>query len=134
LRTTFIVGFPGESEEDFQELLGFIHEAKFERASVFNYSKEEGTRAEKFTGAIHHMTRKRRWNEAMRALQSEFEEFNARQVGRKLRVLVEKPGQARSEMDAPEVDSTVFVPENLPVGQFAEVTIRDWRGYDLIAD
>lgn len=134
LRTTFIVGFPGESEEDFQELLGFIREAKFERASVFNYSKEEGTRAEKFPGGIHHMTRKRRWNEAMRALQSEFEEFNARQVGRKLRVLVEKPGQARSEMDAPEVDSTVFVPEDLAVGRFAEVTVKDWRGYDLIAE
>jgi ribosomal protein S12 methylthiotransferase len=70
----------------------------------------------------------------MRALQHEFEEFNAAQVGKTIRVLVEKPGQARSEMDAPEVDSTVFVPENLPVGQFAEVTIRDWRGYDLIAD
>jgi ribosomal protein S12 methylthiotransferase len=134
LRTTFIVGFPGESEEDFQELLDFIHEAKFERASVFNYSKEEGTRAEKFPGGIHHMTRKRRWNEAMRALQHEFEEFNTAQVGKRIRVLVEKPGQARSEMDAPEVDSTVFVPENLPVGQFAEVTVRDWRGYDLIAE
>jgi len=134
LRTTFIVGFPGESEEDFEELLGFIHEAKFERASVFNYSKEEGTWAEKFPGGIHHATRKRRWNEAMRALQGEFEAFNANQVGRTIRVLVEKPGQARSEMDAPEVDSTVFVPENLPVGQFADVTIRDWRGYDLVAE
>jgi ribosomal protein S12 methylthiotransferase len=134
LRTTFIVGFPGESEEDFAELLDFIHEAKFERASVFNYSKEEGTRAEKFPGGIHHATRKRRWNEAMRALQGEFEAFNANQVGRKIRVLVESPGQARSEMDAPEVDSTVFVPVNLPVGQFAEVTVKEWRGYDLVAE
>ena len=70
----------------------------------------------------------------MRALQGEFEAFNANQVGRKIRVLVESPGQARSEMDAPEVDSTVFVPVNLPVGQFAEVTVKEWRGYDLVAE
>jgi ribosomal protein S12 methylthiotransferase len=134
LRTTFIVGFPGETEEDFAELLRFIGEAKFERASVFSYSKEEGTRAAKFEGGIHHMTRKKRWNEAMRALQREAEACNARQVGRKLRVLVESPGQARSEMDAPEVDATVFVPDRLPVGRFADVTVTDWRGYDLVAE
>jgi len=133
LRTTFIVGFPGETDEDFHELLEFLEETRFERASVFNYSREDGTRAAKLTGQVHHMTRKKRWNEAMLRLEKLAEERNRSQVGRKLRVLVDAPGQARGEMDAPEVDGTVFIPADLPVGEFAEVTVREWRGYDLVA-
>jgi len=133
LRTTFIVGFPGESDADFAELLEFLESTRFERASVFNYSREEGTRAAKLGTQVHHMTRKKRWNEAMRRLERLAEERNRDQVGRRLKVLIDAPGQARSEMDAPEVDGTVFVPEDLPVGEFAEVTVRDWRGYDLLA-
>jgi ribosomal protein S12 methylthiotransferase len=133
IRTTFIVGFPGETEEDFEELLAFIEESKFERAGVFNYSREEGTRADKMEGHIHHATRKSRWNRAMAVLQKRAEEFNATQVGKSLRVLVETPGVARTEMDAIEIDGTVFVDKSLPVGEFADVTIGDWRGYDLVA-
>ncbi len=133
IRTTFIVGFPGETEEDFKELVEFIEETKFERAGVFNYSREEGTRADKMEGHIHHATRKRRWNEAMSTLQKRAEAFNATQVGKTIRVLVESPGVARTFMDAPEIDGTVFVDKKLPVGEFADVTIHDWRGYDLVA-
>ncbi len=133
IRTTFIVGFPGETEEDFNELMGFIAEAKFERAGVFNYSQEEGTRAAKMDGHIHHMTRKRRWDIAMRAIQQSVEGFNKDVIGRSVRVLVEEPGVARGEMDAPDIDTTVFVNKKLPVGEFADVTIKDWRGYDLVA-
>lgn len=133
IRTTFIVGFPGETEEDFQELCEFIRETKFERAGVFNYSREEGTRADKMEGHIHHATRKRRWNEAMRVLQECAEEFNASQVGKSVRVLVEQPGVARTFMDAPDIDGTVFVDKTLPVGEFADIKIGDWRGYDLVA-
>jgi ribosomal protein S12 methylthiotransferase len=133
IRTTFIVGFPGETEADFEELVQFIDESKFERAGVFNYSKEEGTRAYKMEGHIHHATRQRRWNGAMAALQQRAEEFNASMVGKTVRVLVEKPGEARTYMDAPDIDGTVFVDADLPVGEFADVTIQDWRGYDLVA-
>jgi ribosomal protein S12 methylthiotransferase len=133
IRTTFIVGFPGETDADFNELVNFIEDSKFERAGVFNYSKEEGTRAHNMDGQIHHMTRKARWNEAMRAIQRSVERFNTTQVGIKRRVLVEEPGVARSEMDAPDIDTTVFVDPTLPVGQFADVTIKEWRGYDLVA-
>jgi ribosomal protein S12 methylthiotransferase len=133
IRTTFIVGFPGETEEDFEELLAFMEDSKFERAGVFNYSREEGTRADKMEGHIHHATRKSRWNRAMAVLQKRAEEFNATQVGKSLRVLVETPGVARTEMDAIEIDGTVFVDKSLPVGEFADVTIGDWRGYDLVA-
>jgi ribosomal protein S12 methylthiotransferase len=133
IRTTFIVGFPNETESDFNELIRFIEDTRFERAGVFNYSQEEGTRAAKMEGHLHHMTRKSRWNEAMRAIQRGVEAVNMGMVGKKLRVLVEEPGIARSEMDAPDIDTTVFVSKKLPVGEFAEVTIKDWRGYDLVA-
>jgi ribosomal protein S12 methylthiotransferase len=133
IRTTFIVGFPGETEDDFEELLGFIREFRFERAGVFNYSKEEGTRAYKMDGHLHHQTRKSRWNRAMAELQKVASELNEARVGQRQRVLVESPGVARTEWDAPEIDGTVFVDEALPVGEFAEVTIEGWRGYDLVA-
>ncbi len=133
IRTTFIVGFPGETEEDFQELLDFIEEFRFERAGVFSYSKEEGTRANKMDGHIHHATKKSRWSRAMKALQRIASEVNQEQVGKQVKVLVEEPGVARTEWDAPEIDGSVHVPEDIPVGSFAQMTISDWRGYDLIA-
>jgi len=133
IRTTFIVGFPGETEEDFNELLEFIEEFRFERAGVFQYSKEEGTRAVKLPGHLHHMTRKSRWSRAMAALQKIAGETNAAQVGKNVRVLIEQPGVARTHWDAPEIDGSVMVDASLPVGQFADITIADWRGYDLVA-
>jgi ribosomal protein S12 methylthiotransferase len=133
IRTTFIVGFPGETEEDFQELLEFIREFRFERAGVFSYSKEEGTRAEKMDGHIHHATRKSRWSRAMAELQKIAGETNQAQVGKAVRVLVEQPGVARTQWDAPEIDGSVMVDESIPVGEFADITIGDWRGYDLVA-
>jgi ribosomal protein S12 methylthiotransferase len=133
IRTTFIVGFPGETEEDFQELLEFIEEFRFERAGVFQYSKEEGTRAYKMDGQLHHATRKNRWSRAMAALQKIAGETNQAQVGKAVRVLVEQPGVARTQWDAPEIDGSVMVDEAIPVGEFADITIGDWRGYDLVA-
>jgi ribosomal protein S12 methylthiotransferase len=133
VRTTFIVGFPGEAEEDFAELMDFIGQTRFERAGVFKYSREEGTKAYRFENRLHHRTIESRWNKSMKLLQELAEEFNANQVGRTVRVLVEQPGVARTEMDAPEIDGTVLVDKALPVGQFASVKISDWRGYDLVA-
>ena len=134
IRTTFIVGFPGETDEDFAELLEFIREFRFERAGVFQYSREEGTRAYQLGGQLHHMTRKSRWSRAMAELQRIAGETNQSQVGQQVRVLVEQPGIARTQWDAPEIDGSVMVDEALPVGQFAEITIGDWRGYDLVAE
>ncbi|MCX6880568.1 MAG: 30S ribosomal protein S12 methylthiotransferase RimO [Verrucomicrobia bacterium] len=133
IRTTFIVGFPGETEADFQELLDFIEAFRFERAGVFQYSKEEGTRAYQMAGQLHHMTRRSRWSRAMVALQRIAGETNQAQVGKSVRVLVEAPGIARTPWDAPEIDGSVHVDPALPVGHFATVTIGAWRGYDLVA-
>ncbi len=132
LRTTFIAGFPGETVEDFETLLAFIEETRFERLGVFKYSQEEGTRAAKREGHLTSRTKEARWKKAM-ALQRRIAlEQTAATVGRQIRVLVEAPGIARSEADAPDVDARVFVPENLPVGEFAQVTVIAAREYDLV--
>ena len=133
LRTTFIAGFPGETEEDFATLLDFITEVRFERLGVFRYSREDGTRAAKRDGHLPSRTKEARWKKAM-ALQRRIAlEQTAAAVGRQMRVLVETPGIARSEGDAPEVDARVFVPQSLPVGQFAHVQIVGSQEYDLVA-
>lgn len=133
IRTTFIVGFPGETEEDFIELVDFLKETRFERVGIFKYSKEEGTKAAKIEDHIHHKTKERRWSVAMDTLRALSEERCRGYVGKTLRVLVDKTGEARSAADALEIDGTVFVDEKLAVGEFAEVTITGHKDYDLIA-
>ena len=134
IRTTFIVGFPGETDDDFQELLDFIGESRFERLGIFQYSKEEGTRAYKLTEHVHHMRKKKRWSLAMQQQEPISAEYHDEQVGKTLKVLVDSPGIARSYRDAPEIDGVVFVDETIPVGAFAEVKIVESFGYDLIAE
>ncbi len=134
IRTTFIVGFPGETDADFEELVEFIEAFKFERMGVFQYSKEEGTRAYKLDQHIHHMRKKKRWSVAMQRQEPISSDYHDEQIGKTIRVLVDKPGIARSYRDAPDIDGVVFVDESLPVGRFADVTIQDAFGYDLIAE
>ena len=133
LRTTFIAGFPGETEADVEELCAFIRETEFERLGVFRFSQEEGTRAGKMAGQIPAKTKEMRWRRLM-ALQKEIAAaVSRRSVGRRLKVLVEEPGIARSEADAPDIDGRVYVPDDLPIGEFAEVSVTGYRDYDLIA-
>jgi ribosomal protein S12 methylthiotransferase len=133
LRTTFIVGFPGENEADVDELSTFVQETKFERLGVFQYSQEEGTRAAGMTTQVSAREKERRWRRLM-ALQKEIAAgVSAREVGRTLRVLIEEPGVARSEADAPDIDGRVYVDRELPVGEFSNVTITRSRDYDLLA-
>jgi len=132
IRTTFITGFPGETQADHDELLDFISTFQFERCGIFQYSREEGTRADKLDGHLHHMTIKKRHRELTSAIEGASQAVNARQVGKDLRVLVEEEGIARSMWDAPDIDGRIFVPGDLPVGEFTTVTITDHRGYDLV--
>jgi ribosomal protein S12 methylthiotransferase len=133
VRTTFIVGFPGETEADVEELCGFIQEAKFERLGVFRYSQEDGTRAAKMDEQLAPKVKETRWHRTM-ALQKQIAaEVSRGYVGRTLRVLVEEPGVARGEADAPDIDGRVYVPHDLPVGSFAEVRITGYQDYDLLA-
>jgi ribosomal protein S12 methylthiotransferase len=133
LRTTFIVGFPGETEADVDELCDFIHETKFERLGVFRYSREEGTRAGKMEAQISTKDKERRWHRVM-ALQKEIAgAVSSRSVGTTIKVLVDEAGVARGEADAPDIDGRVYVPRDVPVGEFATVTINGHHDYDLLA-
>ena len=133
LRTTFIVGFPGETEADIDTLCEFVREARFERLGVFRYSQEEGTRAAKMPGQVPSKDKERRWHRVM-ALQKEIAgAVSAASVGKTLKVLVDEPGVARGEADAPDIDGRVYVPRELEVGSFATVTINGHHDYDLLA-
>ena len=133
IRTTFIVGFPGETEADVAELCEFIRETKFERLGVFRYSQEEGTRAAKMEEQLPAKVKEARWHRTM-ALQKEIAaEVSKGYVGRTLKVLVEEPGVARGEADAPDIDGRVYIPRDLPVGEFVEVKITGYQDYDLLA-
>lgn len=134
IRTTFITGFPGETEDDHQELMEFIEEFRFERAGIFTFSREEGTRAYNMPDQVHHRTKARRYNEATMLLTRIASEIGQEQIGRKIRVLVDAPGTARTEWDAPDIDGTVSVPLTLPVGEFATVTVTDAVAYELTAE
>lgn len=134
IRSTFITGFPGETEEDHQELLEFIEEFRFERAGIFTFSREEGTKAYKMPNQVHHRTKARRFNEATMLLARIASETGQDQIGKQVRVLVDAPGVGRTEWDAPDIDGSVTVPSNLPVGEFADLTITDAIAYELTAN
>jgi ribosomal protein S12 methylthiotransferase len=133
LRTTFIVGFPGESEEAFASLLEFIEATRFERLGVFKYSQEEGSRAAKMPEQLSAKTKAERYRRAMTVQQRSAREIAAENVGRELRLLVDQPLIARTEADAPEVDARVILSEAGPVGEFVTRRINGSRGYDLLA-
>jgi ribosomal protein S12 methylthiotransferase len=136
LRTTFIVGFPGETEAQFEELLGFIEEAKFERLGVFQYSQEDHTPAGAMSGQLANRVKKQRYRRAMALQQKVSREVQQGFVGQTLRVLVEEQANggfvARSHADAPEIDGSVHVTGLARVGEFARVRITGASEYDLI--
>jgi ribosomal protein S12 methylthiotransferase len=133
VRTTFIVGFPGETEADVDELCAFIEEAKFERLGVFRYSQEEGTRAAKMDAQLPKKVKEARWHRVMKLQREIAAQVSASQVGRTLKVIVEEPGVARGESDAPDIDGRVYLPITVPVGEFAQVRITGFEDYDLLA-
>lgn len=133
IRTTFIVGFPGETEAEFESLLEFIERVRFERLGIFKYSQEEGSRAAQMPGQISAAQKNARYRRAMTLQQKIAREIAAAHVGRELRLLVDEPFLARTEGDAPEVDARVILGEAAPVGEFVRRKIRGARGYDLLA-
>ena len=133
LRTTFIVGFPGETEAEFDSLLEFIERIRFERLGIFKYSQEEGSRAAKMPGQISAAKKNSRFRRAMTLQQKIAREIAAENVGHELKLLVDQPLIARTEADAPEVDARVILAEAAPVGEFVRRKIRGTRGYDLLA-
>ena len=136
LRTAFIVGYPGETEEEFQALLEFVEEMAFDRVGVFIYSREEGTRAAELPHQITEEVKKERYERLMELQQGISLARNRAQMGRTLDVLIEGCGDGlsvgRSYRDAPEIDGLVLIEGELPVGEMVPVRITGAMEYDLI--
>jgi len=141
LRTSFIVGFPGETEEDFEELLAFMREVKFERLGIFRYSQEEGSAAAELPDQVPEKVKEDRYHRAMQLQQEIAREVGRRYIGQELRVLVETQDAkdpnlwtGRSAMDAPEVDGSVLIrtKKEITAGKFYTVKITDAQDYDLV--
>jgi ribosomal protein S12 methylthiotransferase len=138
IRTTFIVGFPGETNNEFNALLDFLKEQQFDRVGVFEYSPEEGTPAATMPDQVTAKTKKHRREMAMALQQKISLAKNKQWVGKELDVLVEGAGDGvsigRSYRDAPEVDGVVIVEGELPPGEFARVRLTQAIEYDLMAE
>jgi len=145
IRSSLIVGSPGETEKDFNELMKFIKDIKFERLGIFTYSREEDTPAYNFKGQVSDKIKKSRFDEAMKLQQDVSKEVNANFIGRKLEVLIDEKQNdgvyiGRTYADAPEVDGQVFVKVGanghtpLQVGNFVDVIITDTLEYDLVGE
>ncbi len=133
-RSNFIVGYPGETEEDHDQLLDFVEKAELDWCGFFAYSAEDGTYAKDLDGQVPEGLMRERLSEL-----SEMQDnitFSRRDdlVGRTVNVLVDEPGVARSHREAPEIDGIIEVPSSLEVGQFFDVTVTSAMGPDLVAE
>ncbi len=133
-RSNFIVGYPGETEEDHDQLLDFVAEAQLDWCGFFAYSPEEGTYAYDLDGAVEEGLMRDRLAELSELQDSITARRRDDLVGREIRVLVDEVGVGRSHREAPEIDGIVEVPTTLAVGEFHTVTVRSAMGPDLVAD
>jgi ribosomal protein S12 methylthiotransferase len=144
LRTTFIVGFPGEGRREFEALCGFVRDMAFDHVGVFTYSREEGTAAYGLGNPVPARERERRRRHLMALQQAIVEARHAARIGERVRVLVDGPSpehplvlQGRLEGQAPEIDPVVYLtdcdPSACAPGRFVEAELVDARGYDLVA-
>lgn len=136
IRTTLIAGYPGETEEDFQELLAFVKEARFNRLGVFEYSHEENTHAYDFEDDVPAEIKELRVATIMAAQQDISFDLNSEMMGKRLKVLVDRrEGEywiGRTEFDSPEVDNEVLITGDVPgIGEFCIVEIFDTAEFDL---
>lgn len=140
LRTSIITGFPGETDEQFEELLDFLEETRFERLGVFTYSHEDGTRAHQWPDDIPEEVKLERQRTIMRRQDDIAQEMSAQKIGETIRVLVDEVDAekdlalARSQWDAPEVDGNIFLPAGVVTGEFYNARIIDANVYDLVGE
>lgn len=139
LRTSIIVGFPGETRKEFEELKQFVKDVRFERLGVFTYSHEEDTPAFKFKDSVSEKTKQARKEELMLLQQTISAELNTERIGQMYQVIIDrKEGEyyiGRTEFDSPEVDNEVLIKAAyLKVGEFYQVKITDANEFDLLAE
>ena len=155
IRSTLMVGFPGETEEDFEELYEFVKWARLDKLGCFTYSKEEGTAASKMENQVHPMTKKKRYNKIM-ALQQQISEENMKKhIGRTLKVLVETARNGivhinseedtaenkfnydcigRTYMDVPDIDGVIYIKGKAKPNTFVNCKVTGYKEYDLIGE
>ena len=146
LRTSLIVGFPGETKENFEELLEFVKDTKFDKLGTFMYSKEEGTPAARLPEQIHGNTKKARYNKIMEAQHEISKQILEEKIGKTYKILVEdisfdkKYLIGRTMQDVPEEDGLVYIKkdknlnENKVLNNFVNCKIIDVSNYDLIGE
>jgi len=142
LRTTFMVGFPGETDKEFEELLSFVNEFRFERVGTFVFSREEGIPAYDFPQQIPMRIKKERLKKVMLAQQSISKEINSAYMGKEIEVLVDeiqsdkpKIAMGRTKADAPEIDGKVIIKgDRAQVGKFVKVKVTEASEYDLVGE
>lgn len=141
IRTTFIVGFPGESDEDFKELIDFIKETKFDKLGVFKYSKEDDTKASTFENQISDEVKQNRNDEIMKIQSDISSNILSKNLSKTLEVLIEEKIDennyiGRTYMDAPEIDGVTYIEsnKNLEISDFVNVKIIDTLDYDLVGE
>ena len=143
LRTSLIVGFPGETTKDFEELKEFVEKAKFDKLGAFMYSKEEGTPAAKLPEQIHGNTKKSRYNKIMKIQQKASKENLEKKIGQEYEVIIEDTSFdnkfliGRTKQDVPEIDGMIYIKNNSSknlINQFTKVKILEVKEYDLIGE
>jgi len=130
IRSTFIVGFPGETEEDFAQLLSFLKEAQLDRVGCFEYSPVEGAAANALPDPLPHEVKRHRKEQFMKTQEAISANKLKRKVGRTIKVLVDEPGVGRSSADAPEIDGVVRF-KGGKAGEFRDVTVDRAGEHDL---
>ncbi len=139
LRSTFIVGFPGETDEDFDELLQFLHSAQLDRVGCFQYSPVDGAKANELENPVPDELKQERWERFMATQQEISAKRLQDKIGQAIEVIIDEVGEekiiGRSAADAPEIDGNVFIEPNSSVseGDFVKVKIQDADEYDLYA-
>ncbi len=142
LRTSFIVGFPGEKKKHFEELLEFVEDVRFDKLGTFPYSREEGTKAYNFKGQRSSKLKQERLDQLMLTQQSIVLEENETKIGKTFTVLIDAKSEegngyflGRSSAEAPEVDGVILVKgDHDKIGEFVEVKIVDYCDYDLLGE
>ncbi len=137
-RTTFIVGYPGETKADFEELVDFVKAMRFERVGVFTYSEEEGTSAAELKDNVSEKQKQERLEKLMEIQQDISAELNQQKIGNTYKVLIDREEAGfyigRTEFDSPEVDNEVLIPvknKKMKIGNFYDVEITDADAFDL---
>ena len=141
MRTTLLVGHPGETEADFEELMQFVQDMRFERMGAFAYSDEEGTYSNlNYQDDVPYEVKQERADRLMELQAQISEEINAQKVGQTLKVIIDREEDdfyvGRTEFDSPDVDGEVLIVKNknLEIGNFYQVKITDSDMYDLYGE